>query len=57
MKNPFVWMAFACVLFSGAYAFLHPGPESLDMLKELSIGILMGKYALANANGNGNGAK
>lgn len=49
MKSPFFWLAFACVLFSGAYAFLHPGPESLQLLKEISIGILVGKYALATA--------
>ncbi len=49
MKNTFFWLAFACVLFSGTYAFLHPGPESLQLLKEISIGVLVGKYALATA--------
>ncbi len=53
MKNPFFWLAFTCVLFSGAYAFLHPGPDSLDMLREISIGILVGKYALANGSSAG----
>ena len=50
MTNPFFWMAFACVLFVGAYAFLHPGPDSLQMLREIAIGILVGKYALANGH-------
>ncbi len=50
MKNPFFWLAFACVLFLGAYAFIHPGAESLSALKEITIGILVGKFALSVPN-------
>ena len=57
MKNPFFWLCFAAVIFCGAYAMLHPSVETLGMLKEITIGLLVGKYALAApANGNG-GAK
>lgn len=52
MRNPFFVMAFTCIVFSGVYCFLHPGPEALDMLKEITIGILIGKYALAHGNGS-----
>lgn len=50
MKNPFFWLAFVCVLCVGAYAFLNPSQASMEMLKEISIGVLVGKYALANGN-------
>lgn len=52
MRNPFFWLAFTCVLCVGAFAFLHPSQESLEMLKEVTIGVLVGKYALANGNAN-----
>lgn len=52
MKNPFFWLAFVCVLCVGAYAFLNPGQPSMEMLKEVTIGVLVGKYALANGNAN-----
>lgn len=52
MKNPFFWLAFVCVLCVGAYAFLNPGQPSMEMLKEVTIAVLVGKYALANGNAN-----
>lgn len=52
MRNPFFWLAFTCVLCVGVYTFLNPGQASLEMLKEITIGVLMGKYALATANAN-----
>ncbi len=51
MKSPFFWLAFACVLCVGGYAFLHPSPPAMEMLKEITIGVLIGKYALANGDG------
>ncbi len=50
MKNPFFWLAFVCVTSVGAYAFLNPSQQSMEMLKEVTIGVLVGKYALANGN-------
>jgi hypothetical protein len=52
MKNPFFWLAFTCVLCVGAYAFVNPGQPSMEMLKEVTIGVLVGKYALANGYAN-----
>jgi hypothetical protein len=52
MKSPFFWLAFTCVLCVGVYAFLNPGQPSLEMLKEITIGVLVGKYALANGLGD-----
>jgi hypothetical protein len=50
VKSPFFWLALICVLSVGAYAFLNPGQQSMEMLKEITIGVLVGKYALANGN-------
>ncbi len=50
MKNPFFWLALVCVLSVGGYAFLNPSQPSMEMLKEVTIGVLVGKYALANGN-------
>ncbi len=50
MKNPFFWLALVCVLCVGGYAFLNPSQQSMEMLKEVTIGVLVGKYALANGN-------
>ena len=50
MKSPFFWITFACVLAVAAYALLYPSEQAMEMLKEVTIGVLVGKYALANAN-------
>lgn len=46
MKNPHLWLAILCVTGVVIYALWHPGPESLSMLKEVSIGVIIGKFAL-----------
>lgn len=48
MRNPFFWLALVCVVSVGLFAFINPSQQSLEMLKEVTIGVLMGKYALAN---------
>lgn len=47
MRNPFFWLAFICVVCVGAYAFVNPSQQSMEMLKEVTIGVLVGKYALS----------
>ena len=46
MKNPHLWLVIICVTGVVIYALWHPGPESLSMLKEVSIGVIVGKFAL-----------
>lgn len=53
MRDATVWLAVACVVAVGVYAFLYPGRESMEMLKEVTIGVLVGKYALAMPPTNG----
>ncbi len=50
VKTPFFWLALVCVVCVGVYAFLNPSQQSMEMLKEVTIGVLVGKYALANGN-------
>ena len=46
MKNPHLWLAVMCVAGVVVYALWHPGPDSLSMLKEVSVGVIVGKFAL-----------
>jgi len=46
MKNPYVWLVVICVCGVVLYALWHPSAESLAMLKEISVGVIVGKFAL-----------
>lgn len=46
MKNPHMWLVLVCVAGVVVYTLWHPGPDSLAMLKEVTVGVIVGKFAL-----------
>jgi len=56
MHNAVFYLALTAIMFAGAYALLNPCGDSLAMLKEVCMAVIVGKVALSlPMNGNGNG--